>query len=75
MFTLPQGNYRFRADQGGAQYWSDAVNDCTVPGCTGAAMSVLQASLKQSLIRAGRFGAANDMPCAGRRLCLMSGSA
>jgi len=33
-FTLPQGNYRFRADKDGTQYWSGASNHCTVPGCT-----------------------------------------
>jgi len=32
--TLPLGNYRFRADKGGVQYWSGPSNHCTVPGCT-----------------------------------------
>jgi hypothetical protein len=36
VFMLPAGNCRFRADQGGAQYWSNAVDDCTVPACTSA---------------------------------------
>jgi hypothetical protein len=34
VFTLPQGPYRFRADLNGAQYWSEAQNHCTIPGCT-----------------------------------------
>jgi RHS repeat-associated protein len=32
-FTLPLGNYRFRADYSGTQYWSDTENHCEVPGC------------------------------------------
>ena len=34
VFTLPDGDYRFRADAGGTQYWSSEENDCTLPGCT-----------------------------------------
>jgi CSLREA domain-containing protein len=33
VFTLPPGNYRFRADQNGTQYWSNSANHCTLPGC------------------------------------------
>ncbi len=32
-FTLPAGNYRFRADKNGTQFWSGATNHCAVPGC------------------------------------------
>jgi RHS repeat-associated protein len=39
-FTLPQGNYRFRADYGGAQYWSSTSNHCTLPGCTAVTVTV-----------------------------------
>ena len=39
-FTLPEGSYRFRADYGGEQYWSDAVNHCTIPGCLSALVRV-----------------------------------
>jgi RHS repeat-associated protein len=39
-FTLPQGNYRFRADYSGAQYWSGASNHCAVPGCTAVTVTV-----------------------------------
>jgi ribosomal protein S11 len=39
-FTLPAGNYRFRADRNGTQFWSGASNHCTVPGCTDAAITV-----------------------------------
>jgi hypothetical protein len=44
VFTLPQGNYRFRADQGGAQYWSDSADDCAVPGCTDVTVTRAPAS-------------------------------
>jgi hypothetical protein len=33
-FTLPQGDYRFRVDKPGNQFWSGTENHCTVPGCT-----------------------------------------
>ena len=36
--NLPQGNYRFRADLHGAQYFSGAENTCTVPTCTTASV-------------------------------------
>ncbi len=39
-FTLPQGSYRFRADLNGTQFWSNAQNDCTIPGCTSDAITV-----------------------------------
>ncbi|MEW6093472.1 MAG: hypothetical protein AB1531_05855, partial [Chloroflexota bacterium] len=38
-FTLPEGNYHFRADFNGTQFWSSADNHCTVPGC--AAVDIL----------------------------------
>ncbi len=34
VFTLPVGEYRFRADLDGVQFWSGEVATCTVPGCT-----------------------------------------
>ena len=39
-FTLPVGDYRFRADSGGTQFWSDDVNHCTIPGCLDATVVV-----------------------------------
>lgn len=39
-FTLPQGDYRFRADLNGTQFWSDEVNHCTLPGCETAEVTV-----------------------------------
>jgi hypothetical protein len=39
-FTLPEGDYRFRADKDGTQYWSSATNHCTVPGCTAVTITV-----------------------------------
>jgi len=40
VFTLPQGSYRFRADYGGAQYWSSSQNNCSLPGCGGVVVTV-----------------------------------
>jgi RHS repeat-associated protein len=34
IFTLPTGDYRFRADLDGVQFWSGEVATCTIPGCT-----------------------------------------
>ncbi len=39
-FTLPQGNYRFRADLNGTQFWSGSSNHCTLPGCDTVGMTV-----------------------------------
>jgi len=38
--TLPLGEYRFRADSGGTQFWSGETDHCTVPGCLDAAITV-----------------------------------
>jgi RHS repeat-associated protein len=40
VFTLPQGDYRFRADKDGGQYWSGESNHCAVPGCTVVTVTV-----------------------------------
>ncbi len=40
VFNLPLGDYRFRADLGGTQFWSSAANACTLPGCESAVVSV-----------------------------------
>jgi RHS repeat-associated protein len=39
-FTLPQGSYRFRVDKDGTQYWSAAANNCAIPGCIQAAVTL-----------------------------------
>lgn len=39
-FTLPQGDYRFRADKNGAQFWSGETNHCSIPGCESASITV-----------------------------------
>jgi hypothetical protein len=39
-FTLPFGNYRFRADKNGVQYWSGPSNHCIVPGCTNVTVTL-----------------------------------
>jgi len=33
-FTLPMGDYRFRANKNGTQFWSGESDHCTIPGCT-----------------------------------------
>jgi hypothetical protein len=38
--TLPQGDYRFRADYDGVQFWSGETDDCSVPGCLAAAVAL-----------------------------------
>lgn len=40
VFTLPQGNYRFRADYNNVQYWSGTANHCSIPGCSIASVTV-----------------------------------
>jgi hypothetical protein len=39
-FTLPDGNYRFRADLNGTQFWSGTENHCAVPGCASVGLTV-----------------------------------
>ena len=39
---LPPGNYHFRADFNGTQFWDSSQDDCTVPGCTLASVTVTQ---------------------------------
>lgn len=34
LFTLLPGDYRFRIDKNGTQYFTDSINHCSVPGCT-----------------------------------------
>ncbi|MBI9048824.1 MAG: hypothetical protein JEZ00_05380 [Anaerolineaceae bacterium] len=36
-FTLPVGNYHFRAGYDGVQFWSGNENTCAIPGCEEAA--------------------------------------
>jgi RHS repeat-associated protein len=38
--TLPQGDYRFRSDLNGTQFWSGETNHCTIPGCLNASITV-----------------------------------
>ena len=38
--TLPQGNYHFRADLNGTQFWSGTDNTCMIPNCTTADITV-----------------------------------
>jgi len=40
VFTLPEGDYRFRADYDGVQFWSGMVNHCTIPGCLEALVEI-----------------------------------
>jgi hypothetical protein len=54
-FTLPFGDYRFRADKNGTQYWSDTENHCTLPGCTSA---VVTTTVQAGLLGRGKTFAA-----------------
>ena len=38
--TLPAGDYRFRVDVDGTQFWSGPANHCPIPGCFGAVITV-----------------------------------
>jgi RHS repeat-associated protein len=38
--TLPLGDYHFRADLNGTQFWNSTENNCSVPGCTTADISL-----------------------------------
>jgi len=38
--TLPEGNYRFRADVDGVQFWSSAGNHCAIAGCTSVLLTI-----------------------------------
>ena len=49
-FTLPQGNYRFRGDLNGTQFWSSAENACTLPGCAGAAITLPGGNTSRSAV-------------------------
>jgi len=40
VFTLPEGDYRFRADYDGVQFWSNTSDHCAVPGCTEAGVAI-----------------------------------
>ena len=40
VFTLPVGDYRFRTDYDGVQFWSDEVDHCTIPGCLEAMVEI-----------------------------------
>ena len=38
--SLPDGNYRFRVQRDGTDFYSDAINHCTVPTCTEASIEL-----------------------------------
>ncbi|MBI5841738.1 MAG: carboxypeptidase regulatory-like domain-containing protein [Chloroflexi bacterium] len=40
VLTLPIGEYRFRADFRGTQFWSNTENHCTIPGCETAQVGI-----------------------------------
>jgi hypothetical protein len=39
-FTLPQGNYRFRGELNKTKFWSSVTNECVLPGCASAAITL-----------------------------------
>ena len=67
MFTLPLGNYRFRADYNGTQFWSGEANHCTLPGCTGAGVTLTRPVIVTALD-------SNDLPAAGISLYAFNGT-
>jgi RHS repeat-associated protein len=40
VFTLPEGDYRFRADYDGVPFWSNTSDHCAVPGCKEAGVAI-----------------------------------
>ena len=40
ILTLPLGNYRFRANKNGQQYFSGLANHCSIPGCVSATITL-----------------------------------
>ena len=40
LFNLPEGDYRFRADTHGLQYFSGTSNHCSIPACTTADVTI-----------------------------------
>lgn len=40
-FDLPEGTYRFKAEQYSLPFWSNTANHCSVPTCTTASVTVL----------------------------------
>ena len=40
IFTLPVGNYRFRTELDGEEFWSGTENHCAIPGCLDAAIQL-----------------------------------
>jgi YD repeat-containing protein len=40
IFTLPEGDYRFRADLNDVQFWSGESDHCGLPGCETALVEV-----------------------------------
>ena len=65
---LPEGAYRFRADSAGTQFWSSAEEDCSVPGCTLATITI---TLPVEVIVQDTFGE----PKAGPTVYAFSGGA
>ena len=67
-FTLPQGNYRFRADYNGTQFWSGAQNHCTLPGCSSATVTVTPSTLVT-------VTDSDNLPQAGLKVYVFNGTA
>ena len=40
VLDLLDGGYRFLADCNGTHFWSSAENDCTIPGCASATVTL-----------------------------------
>lgn len=57
ILTLPDGNYRFRADLNGTQYFSQAANHCSTPACTSTVVEIPRAVSVNVTGSAGGFEA------------------
>jgi len=54
-FTLPAGNYRFRTEFDGQEFWSDTQNHCAIPGCLVGAIQ-LPTTPPQTLVTTINYG-------------------
>ena len=55
VFTLPAGNYRFRTELDGQEFWSDTQNHCAIPGCLDASIQ-LPTAPSQTLVTTINYG-------------------
>jgi RHS repeat-associated protein len=64
VFTLPQGEYRFRADLNGTQFWSGDTDTCVLPGCETAAVTLPGGTGESNVTIQYEYDALNRMTAA-----------